>query len=124
MPRTVAVVGASTDRTKFGNKAVRAYVQRGWEVYPIHPHAREIEGLQAFAQLADVPAVIQRVTLYLPPEIGITLLPEIAAAQPEEFFINPGAESDALVERAEELGLAPVLACSIIEIGESPNRYA
>ncbi len=42
---SIAIIGASADRLKFGNKAVRAYQQRGCIVYPTHPAAAEIEGL-------------------------------------------------------------------------------
>lgn len=121
--RTVAVVGASADRGKFSNKAVRAYVRQGWDVYPINPKGGLIEGLPAFASLAAIPAKIDRVTLYLPPEVGMTALGDIAAAKPGEFFVNPGAESDELIAQARALGLDPIEACSIVEIGESPAAY-
>jgi hypothetical protein len=58
--------------------------------------------------------------MYVPSSIGITLLESIKAKGAAEFFLNPGSESDELVARANELGLDPILACSIIDIGESP----
>jgi predicted CoA-binding protein len=64
---SVAIVGASADRRKFGNKAVRAYQRRGWTVYPVHPTLGEIEGSKAYPSLRDVPGKIDRVALYLPP---------------------------------------------------------
>ena len=118
---SVAVIGASADRSKYGNKAVRAYLRRGWTVYPVHPRATEIEGLRAYPSLRDVPAPLDRVSLYLPPEIGMDVLPDLAAAPPKEFYVNPGAESPELIARAEELGLEPIQACSIVEIGVSPS---
>jgi predicted CoA-binding protein len=118
---TVAVIGASTDRSKFGNKAVRAYVRQGWTIYPVHPTAAEIEGVPAFVSLRDVPGPVQRIAIYLPPEVGIEVLPDIAAVEHEEFFVNPGAESEAFIARAKELGLDPMETCAIIEVGESPS---
>ncbi len=123
MGRTVAIVGASRDRTKFGNKSVRAHLRQGWTVYPIHPSAAEIEGLRAYATLADVPARLDRVSLYVPPSVGVGVLPAIAAAAPVEFFVNPGAESEALLARARALGLDPILACSIVDLGVSPAQF-
>ena len=102
---SVAIVGASADRRKFGNKAVRAYQRRGWTVYPVHPALAEIEGSKAYASLRDVPAPLDRVALYLPPEVGLTVLPDLVAVPHGELFVNPGADSTELLARARELGL-------------------
>jgi len=124
MPKTVAIVGASSDRSKYGNKAIRAHQKQGYEVYPVNPKGGEIEGLTAFASLADVPVErLDRVSFYVPPAVGVTLLDEVAAKQPAEFFLNPGSESEELVAAAEAKDLQPLQACSIIDIGESPTSY-
>jgi predicted CoA-binding protein len=121
--KVVAVVGASSDRGKYGNKAVRAYAARGWKVYPVNPSAKEIEGIPAAASILDIPEHINRVTLYLPPKLGMGVLERVARCAPDEFYVNPGADSDELVRRAKELGLDPILACSIVEIGSSPSSF-
>lgn len=123
MAKTVAVLGASADRSKYSNKAVRAYLRQGWKVYPINPKGGEIEGLKVYSSLDQVSEKIDRVTVYLPPTVGILALPSIAKVRPEEFFVNPGAESDELVTAAKELGLEPILECSIIEIGVTPREF-
>lgn len=121
---TVAVIGASEDRSKYGNKSVRAHLRQGYRVFPINPHASSIEGQQVWASVAEVPAQrLDRITVYVPPEIGITLLEQFAAMHPGEVWFNPGSENDALLQRAEELGLPVINACSIVDLGASPSEF-
>lgn len=120
---TVAVLGASRDRNKFGNRSVRAHANAGWQVFPINPHADEIEGFQAYRELRDVPVQpLDRVSVYLPPELGVSLLEEIAACAPREVWLNPGSESDELLAAAEQLGLPVICACSIVDVSLSPRN--
>ena len=122
--QTVAVIGASADRRKFSNKAVRAYVARGWRVFPVNPKGEPIEGLPTFRSVRDIGEKLDRVTLYLPPQRGVDASGDMAAGAPGDFRASPGAESDALVEESRRLGLDPILACSIIVIGERPSSYS
>src|SRR6185436_274039 len=92
--KTVAIVGASNDRHKFGNKAVRAFLQQGYEVYPVNPGATEIEGLPAFRNIRDVPVRPHMISVYLPPPVLLKVLPDIAAKGCDELWLNPGTESD------------------------------
>jgi predicted CoA-binding protein len=117
---TVAIIGASQDPAKYGNRAVRAYLRRGWTVYPVNPNEPVVEGLPTFRSVTDIPGPIDRATVYVPPDIGITLLPDFQSKAIPEIFLNPGSESDALVAEAERLGLNTIQACSIIDIGERP----
>lgn len=121
---SIAIVGASNDRKKYGNKAVRAFLQGGWTVYPVNPKEEIIEGLPVYKRLGDIPGPVDRISLYVPPELGIQLLDEIAQKQPKEFFLNPGSEGPALVEAAQARGLQPILACSIVNIGLRPDMFS
>lgn len=119
---TVAILGASTDRSKFGNKSVRAHQQQGFTVYPVNPKAEVIEGLAAYRSLAEVPAgKLDRISVYLPPQVGMAVLPEIAARGCDELWLNPGSDSDELVAAARENGLNVIQACSIVDVGVSPR---
>jgi predicted CoA-binding protein len=121
--KVVAVIGASSNRRKFGNKAVRAYIEQGYTVIPINPHERVIEGLPAYASVLDVPGPIDMASFYVPPAIGERLIDEVAAKQIAEVWLNPGAESDALVARARTLSITPIVACSIMAIGQNPYSF-
>lgn len=120
---SVAVLGASAMRHKFGNKAVRAYLQAGWTVYPVNLAGGEIEGLPAYSTLAGVPTPLDRVVVYLPPETTFEVLPEIAAKSPGEVWFNPGAADRRVRDEAESLGLQTIDGCSIIDIGLSPAQF-
>ena len=121
--KSVAVIGASSDRRKFGNKGVRAFVKAGWRVFPVNPNESEVEGLPTFRSVADIADPLDVVSMYVPAQVSIKLLPAIAAKQPGELWINPGAESDALLAEAARLGLRVVETCSIIRVGYRPADF-
>jgi predicted CoA-binding protein len=122
MAKVVAVIGASSNRNKFGNRAVRAFQQQGYTVVPINPHEAEVEGLKTYATVLDYPGTIDMASVYLPPEIGEHVIGEIAQKGIAEVWLNPGAESDELIARAKALHIQPIVACSIVAIGENPYR--
>lgn len=119
----VAVIGASKDRAKFGNKAVRSYLAHGHRVFPVNPRADEIEGQKAYRSVGDIPAALDATLVYVPPHVTLRLLAEIARKGPGALYLNPGSEDDAVVRKAAELGLQPILACSILAIGDRPSNY-
>jgi uncharacterized protein len=123
MPKTVAVVGASNDRRKFGNKALRAFRAEGHKVIPINPHESQVEGLRAFPSVLDVPEPIDMATVYVQPEVAMRLLPEFDQKKIAEIWINPGAESDELMAEASRRHLNAIFACSIIGVGRSPSEF-
>jgi predicted CoA-binding protein len=122
--KTVAIIGASSDRNKYGNKAVRAFRQQGYQVYPVNPKEPEVEGLPAYKSITDVPVRPQMISVYVPPPVLLKLLPEIAQKGCDELWLNPGAESDAVIAESERLGLNIIQACSIVDIGTSPSKFA
>ncbi len=122
-PKTVAVIGAGPDRRKFANKSVRAHLATGYTVFPVHPTASVVECLSAYPSVKDLPVEkLDRVTVYLPPAIGLTILSDIAAMSPQEVWFNPGAESPELLAKARELGLNAIAGCSIVDLGLSPSE--
>ena len=145
--KTVAVVGASRDRRKFGNKAVRGFLHAGCTVVPIYvppeigerivaevarkripvlwlnPHDDEIEGLRSYPSVLDFPLDIDMATFYVPPEIGERIVDEVARKRIPVLWLNPGSDGPGVVRRAREVGLEPTVGCSLVAHGESPARY-
>ena len=123
MAKVVAVIGASSDRRKFGNRALRAFQQQGYTVVPINPHETEVEGVKAYASVLDVPGAIDMASFYVPPDIGVRVIDEIARKGIAEVWLNPGAESDELMAEARRRRLNVIEACSIVGIGQNPYSY-
>jgi predicted CoA-binding protein len=120
--KSVAIIGATNNRAKFGNKAVRAFLQQGYTVYPVHPTEPKIEGLTAFRSIGELPVRPQMVSVYLPPAVLLKVLPEIAARGCDELWLNPGTESETVLAEAARLGLNVIQACSIVGVGMSPGE--
>ena len=121
--QSVAVIGASSDRAKFGNKALRAFANKGYTVFPIHPTEAEVEGHTTYKSVMDVPGAIDLATIYVPAAVGVAVLDDIAKKGIPEVWLNPGADDPRVIKKARALGLTTVQHCSIIAIGESPSRY-
>jgi uncharacterized protein len=120
MKKIVAVIGASADPRKFGYRAVRAFLRQGYTVVPINPNETTVDGLKTYGSVLDVPENIDMATFYVPPDVGERVIVEVAQKRIPEVWLNPGAESEALVRAARALNIEPILACSILGIGENP----
>jgi uncharacterized protein len=119
---TVAILGASRDPRKFGNKSVRAHLLVGYQVFPINPHASEIEGIPCYPDLGSIPVTkLDRISIYLPPHQVQVLLEDIHRAGASEVWFNPGSDSPAVVAQAEKLGIPVIRACSIVDVGINPG---
>ena len=123
MAKTVAVVGASSSRSKFGNKALRAFIEQGYRVLPINPNETEVEGLKTYGSVLDVAEPIDMATVYVQPDVTLRLLDEFQQKQITEIWVNPGAEDDAVMAEARRRKMNVIFACSIIGIGRSPSEF-
>jgi predicted CoA-binding protein len=123
--KTIAVVGASKDRLKFGNKCVRAYQRAGWRVFPINlnPQEGEVEGLPTLTSVRDVPGELDRISVYLPPPVTLAVLPDFAAKGAGEVWLNPGAADREVIAEARRQGIPVVEGCSIVDVGFSPSQF-
>lgn len=114
-----AVVGASTNREKYGNKVFRCYLQHGYKVYPVHPKAKEVEGRPCYASLGDLPEKVRAISVITPPPMTERVVEDAHAASVEFIWMQPGAESPAAVARAEELGMTTIAGgpCLLVTLG-------
>jgi predicted CoA-binding protein len=114
-----AVAGASSNRTKYGNKVLRCYLQNGRDAVPIHPRETTVEGVPAYARIADLPAPPDALSIITPPAVTERLVEEAAAAGVRHVWMQPGAESPEAVRRGEELGLEIISGgpCLLVVLG-------
>lgn len=123
MAKTVAVIGASSNRQKFGNKALRAFEKQGYTVIAINPNEPHVEGHKTYPTVLDYPGPIDMATVYVPAAVGVRVLDDVKQKGIAEVWLNPGADDAVVVQRARQLGLNVIQACSIIAIGDTPWRY-
>lgn len=116
-----AVVGASRDRAKFGNRVLRCYAAQGRTVWAVNPNepGGEVEGHPCVPDLASLPGPIDGLSIVTPPAVTERVVEEAAAAGIRRIWMQPGAESRSAIERAEELGLEVIAGgpCVLVELG-------
>lgn len=114
-----AVVGASADRRKFGNKVLRAYLQAGRRVYAVNPTADEVEGQPCYPDLASLPERVHGVSIVTTPKITEKIVEQAAELGICYLWMQPGAESPKAIERAAELGLTLIHSgpCALVAQG-------
>jgi predicted CoA-binding protein len=117
--RRFAVVGASPDRTKYGNKVLRCYLQHGRDAVPVHPKEPEVEGRTAYASLGAIPGGVGAVSIITPPAVTERVVEEAGRLGIRHVWMQPGAESEAAVRRARELGLNVISGgpCVLVVLG-------
>jgi uncharacterized protein len=103
-----AVVGASQDRSKYGNMVLRVYLQHQLPVYPVNPRADEVEGLAAYPDLASLPEPVHGISVITPPRITEAVIEEAGRLGIRHVWLQPGAESELALRRAAELGLSVI----------------
>ena len=114
-----AVVGASTDRAKYGNKVLRCYQQNGREAIPVNPRGGTIEGVEAATSLAAIDAPVDGVSFITPPHVTLAVLDEVEERGIGNVWMQPGAESAEVIARCEELGLNAITdgSCLLVVLG-------
>jgi predicted CoA-binding protein len=114
-----AVIGASTDRSKYGNKVLRCYMQHRRKAYPVNPRSPEVEGLRAYPSIEALPEPVQAISVITPPAATERVVREAHAAGVRHVWMQPGAESDEAIRAAETLGMNVIAGgpCLLVVMG-------
>ena len=112
--RRVALVGASDDAEKYSHKAFVLLREKGYEVFPIHPKLKAIDGVSVYRSIEEVPGPVDTVSLYVSKDISSKIGQSLLKSSPKRIIFNPGAENDELFEQAACSGIAAVNACTLV----------
>lgn len=114
-----AVVGASRNREKYGNKVLRVYLQNDRPVFAVNPTPGDIEGLPAYADLSSLPETVHGISVITPPAITEKIVEQAASLGIQHIWMQPGAESAAAVSAAAAAGInvIPGTACLLVVLG-------
>ncbi len=122
----VAVIGASSKRDRYSNKAVRALVEAGYNVFPIHPKETEIEGLRVFPDIKSVNGDIDLVSIYLNPQVVLRsgLVGQLEGRGIKAAILNPGTQDPALIKELEGSSIIVLQECTLVNgLGRSPSEF-
>lgn len=116
---TFAVVGASRNRAKYGNKVLRAYLQANKRVFPVNPSTSTVEGLDCFIDLKSVPEPIHGISIITPPEVTESVVDDAITAGIQYIWMQPGAESQRAIETARRAGIEVIAngPCILVVMG-------
>lgn len=114
-----AVVGASDNRAKYGNKVLRCYIQNHRVAIPVNPNLSEVEGLKAYPNLAAIPKLPHGVSIITPPSVTARVIEEASQLGIKHIWMQPGAETAAIIRRADELGINVIAGgpCLLVVLG-------
>ena len=114
-----AVVGASADPSKYGHKCFACYLQKGRTAYAVNPRADRILGHSAYKDLASLPEKVESISIITPPAVTEQVMDEAIAAGVKNVWMQPGAESDAAIEKGRDAGLNVIggNACLLVVLG-------
>jgi predicted CoA-binding protein len=114
-----AVVGASANREKYGNKVLRCYQQNRRKVIPVNPNESEIEGLTCAPEIKDLPMDVESISMITPPVITAKLVPLAIEKGIKNIWMQPGAEDSDAVALCLEKGINVIAdgSCLLVVMG-------
>ena len=113
------VVGASTDRHKYGNKVLRVYQQKGLRAIPVNPKEQEIGGEACVSSVTELPDEVKSISVITPPQVTEQVVELAAIKGIRNIWMQPGAESDAAVEDCRRHGINVIAdgTCILVVLG-------
>lgn len=114
---TWAVVGASTNKDKFGYKLYKKLKDHGYQVYPVNPGYDTIDGDKCYHSLSDLPETPDVIDMVVNPRIGMGIVEEAARLGINYIWLQPGTHNEDIVKSIEEKGMKYVKDCVLVALG-------
>ena len=118
--KKTVVLGASPNPQRYSFLAVNKLLRHGHEVVPIGVKEGEVGGLKIVKGTPDLEGV-DTVTLYLNQQRQKQYYDYIMKLNPKRIIFNPGTENPELEQLAEEHGIEPLEACTLVLL--STHQY-
>ena len=112
--QSVAVTGASNKPDRYSCKAVKMLLEKGCNVFPVHPVIKEIEGNKVYASLSEIKEKIDTITMYVNAVTSADMAADILKIKPKRVIFNPGAENTVLAEQLRSAGIEVLCACTLV----------
>lgn len=118
-----AVVGATDNPEKFGNKIYNLLKKADYTVFPVNPALSYIGCDRCYASLTDLPVRPAAVNIVVSPKIGEKIIEECAELGIKNVWLQPGANAETVVEAAKNAGLNTIhQSCVLVEVRKQ-NPY-
>lgn len=120
-----AVVGASSNREKYGNKVLRVYLQKHKKVYPINPHEKSIEGVDCLPDIKSLPTNVKSISIITPPSVTEKVVVEAIAKGIKNIWMQPGAENNEAIKLCETNGINVIAKgpCILVTLGFHESAF-
>lgn len=117
--KAFAVVGASKDRNKFGNKVLRCYQQHHMPVCAVNPNEKIVEGVTCYPNIAALPEDVKSISIITPPAVTEKIVQEAINHHIQNIWMQPGAESLFAIEQCKQHGINVIAdgACILVVLG-------
>lgn len=112
--KTVVVLGASPNPERYSYKAVAKLLAAGFNVLPVHPASKEIQGLPCKKNLAEIRGPVHTISVYINADRLESMLPDLLAVKPQRIIFNPGTENKAVIKQCQEQGIEVILGCTLV----------
>ena len=113
------VVGASSDRSKYGNRVLRCYQEHGLKAVPVNPREEVIEGTPCVASVSDLPDEVTSISVITPPHVTEQVVEQAAKKGIRNVWMQPGAESQRAVSFCRQHGINVIAdgSCILVVLG-------